>query len=53
MALNPQSEDTYKRIAATLASRRQPAQQTSTQPIGPSQFFSGETPTEIPGGGSP
>jgi hypothetical protein len=54
MALNPQSEDTYKRIAASLAARRQPQSPAAgIQRIAPSRFFSEETPIEAPGGGSP
>lgn len=42
MALNPQSEDAYKRIATAMASRRQAQSPAASQQIAPSPFFSGE-----------
>ncbi len=52
MALNPQSDDLYKRIAATLVQNRQTPSQASLSPS-PSRFFGAETPTATPTGGSP
>lgn len=45
MALNPQSDDLYKRIAATLAQNKQtPSQAVGAQRIAPSRFFAESTP---------
>lgn len=53
MALNPQSDDLYKRIASTLVQNRQtPSQAAFGGPIAPSRFFSEAEPVDL-GEGSP
>lgn len=53
MALNPQSEDAYKRIAQSLASRRQLQAPSQPEPLAPSRFFTGTQAIPGGGGGSP
>lgn len=48
MALNPESDDLYKRIAATLAQNKQtPSQAAGVQRIAPSKIFEASTPAPL------